>query len=105
VFTSALAFHARGHQGLELDVSQRRELNDGMFHRSSGSFELVLAPVLLGLLGFWLDRRLDMVPVFTIVFSVLGIVGAVITTYYSYREGMRSAERRRAEERSGAGLP
>ena len=100
-----LALHARGHQGLELDVSQRRELNDGMFHRSSGSFELVLAPVLLGLLGFWLDRRLDIVPVLTILFSIVGIAGAVIKTYYGYRAGMESAARRRAAARTGDGLP
>jgi F0F1-type ATP synthase assembly protein I len=71
-----------------LDDSQRRELSDGMFHRSSGSFELVLAPLLLGLLGLWIDRRLDTAPVLTITFAVVGVVGAVVKTYYEYRHGM-----------------
>lgn len=59
-----------------------------MFHRSATSFELVLAPVLLGLLGLWLDRTVELVPVFTIVFALVGVGGAVAKTFYSYRNAM-----------------
>ena len=76
-----------------------------MVHRSSGSFELVLAPVLLGFLGFWIDRTLGTTPFITIVLSVVGIAGAVVKTYYEYRAGMATAARRREAARTGAGLP
>jgi hypothetical protein len=82
-----------------LDDSQRRELSDGMFHRSSGSFELALAPVLAGLLGYWLDTRLGIVPVLTILFSLVGVAGAVIKTYYVYRNDMDGMRRATAEAR------
>lgn len=66
-----------------MDVSQRREQNN-LQSRSHGSFELVLAPLLLGLLGYWLDGAVGLRPLFTVVFSVLGLVGAVAKIYYSY---------------------
>lgn len=84
-----------------MDVSQRRELSNGIFHRSSGSFELVLSPILLGLIGLWVDRRVGTTPLFTIVFVVAGLVGAVAATYYRYRAAMDAMSR----ERAGAGLP
>jgi len=60
-----------------------RQLN-----RSHGSFELALAPVILGLLGLWLDRTLGTVPVFMILFTVLGFAGAGIKIYFTYRYQM-----------------
>ena len=39
--------------------------------RSSGSFELVLAPVITALLGLWLDRTIGTVPLFTVLLAVL----------------------------------
>lgn len=72
-----------------------------MFHRSSGSFELVLSPLLLGLVGLWLDHRAGTTPLFTILFAVLGVAGAIAKVYYGYRAAMDAASR----ERAGAGLP
>ncbi len=60
-----------------------RQLN-----RSHGSFELALAPVILGLLGLWLDRTLGTVPVFLVLFTVLGFAGAGVKIYYTYRYQM-----------------
>jgi F0F1-type ATP synthase assembly protein I len=58
-------------------------------HSSHGSFELVLSPVILALLGLWLDRSvLDTTPVLTIVCAVLGFVGAAVKLYYGYRAKM-----------------
>jgi hypothetical protein len=89
-----------------LDDSQRRELSDGMFHRSSGSFELALAPVLMGLLGYWIDTRLGLVPILTILFALLGVAGAVIKTFYVYRADMEGVRRATAARRSAeAGRP
>ena len=56
---------------------------------SHGSFELVLSPVLLALVGLWLDRSVfHTSPVLTISFAVVGFVGAVIKLYYGYRARM-----------------
>jgi F0F1-type ATP synthase assembly protein I len=60
-----------------------RQLN-----RSHGSFELALAPVILGLLGLWLDRTIGTVPLFLVLFTVCGFAGAGIKIYYTYRYQM-----------------
>lgn len=57
-------------------------------YRSSGGFELALSPVLLGLVGYLLDRWLGTVPVFTTVFSVVALVGVCIKIYYGYKAEM-----------------
>ena len=84
-----------------MDVSQRRELNDGMFHRSSGSFELVLAPLLFGLLGLWLDRMVGTTPLFTVLLAIAGLAGVVVKVYYGYRASIEAIRR----DRASAGLP
>jgi F0F1-type ATP synthase assembly protein I len=83
-----------------LDVSQRRELSNDIFYRSSGSFELVLGPLLLGLFGLWIDHLAGTRPLFVILFAVLGLAGAVAKTYYGYRYAMDAARRRDQEGRS-----
>jgi F0F1-type ATP synthase assembly protein I len=64
-----------------------RQLN-----RSHGSFELALAPVILGLLGLLLDRALGTVPVFLVLFTVIGFAGAGVKIYYTYRYEMAQHE-------------
>lgn len=54
-------------------------------HRSTGSYELVLGPVLFGLLGLFIDRRLGTTPLFLIGLTVFALVGAAVSTYYRYR--------------------
>jgi F0F1-type ATP synthase assembly protein I len=83
-----------------LDVSQRRELSNDIFHRSSGSFELVLAPLLLGVLGFWIDRRIDTVPLFTILLALAGVTGAAVKIYYGYRYAMAELAAAKAAKRA-----
>jgi hypothetical protein len=61
----------------------------GSLHRSTGSFELALAPVLLALLGLWLDRTVGTVPVFTACCAVLGVAGSAVSVYYRYDRSMR----------------
>jgi F0F1-type ATP synthase assembly protein I len=54
-----------------------------------GSFELVLSPIVLALIGLWLDHSvLHSTPVCTIVFAVVGLAGAVVKLYYGYRARM-----------------
>ena len=58
--------------------------------RSSGSYELVAGAVLLGLVGFGLDRITGYTPWLTVSMSVLGFMGAAISIFYRYREAMRN---------------
>jgi len=74
-----------------VDVSQRRELSEQM-HRTTGGFELVFSPLLLALVGYGLDRLLGTLPVFTIIFAVVGLAGAVVKLYFTYRYEMQQHE-------------
>ena len=85
----------------DVDLNQKRDFSDGLFNQSHGSFELVLAPVILALVGLGLDRWIGTVPVFTIVLAVAGMVGSWAKQYYSYRAAIDEQRARRA----GAGLP
>ncbi len=96
-----------------MDASQQRDLHDAIW-RSSGGFDLVLAPVLLGLIGLWIDTSAGTRPLFMLGFLAFGTVGAVLKVYYDYQRGMdaaaaeaaakrEEAERLRAEARSLGG--
>ncbi len=61
-------------------------------NRSSGSFELAFAPVILGLLGLWLDHSFGTTPLLVIIFSVAGFVGTGIKIYFGYRYEMSQIE-------------
>ena len=74
-----------------MDASQRRELTQQM-HRTTGGYELALSPVLLALIGFGLDRWLGTVPLITVAFALLGLVGAVTKIYVTYRSEMEQHE-------------
>lgn len=78
--------------------------------RSHGSYELVVSPVILGLLGWWIDGRAGTSPLFLVVLAAVGVAGAATKLYYQYRTTVsadlagaaatreaRAAERRTAE--------
>ena len=60
--------------------------------RSTGSYELVLSPLLLALIGFAIDGWLGTRPVVTIVAAVFGLAGAIIKIYYRYTGEMDAHE-------------
>jgi F0F1-type ATP synthase assembly protein I len=74
-----------------VDISQRRELSEQV-HRTTGGFELVFSPLLLALVGYGLDRLLGTLPVLTIIFAVVGLSGAVVKLYFTYRREMEQHE-------------
>jgi len=61
-------------------------------NRSAGGFELVLSPLILALVGFGIDKLFGTVPVFTVLFAVLGLIGVVVKIYYNYRAEMEAHE-------------
>ncbi|MEL7155115.1 MAG: AtpZ/AtpI family protein [Actinomycetota bacterium] len=66
-------------------MTQNRSRLTEHANQSLGSYELVLAAALFGLIGFWLDRRFDTTPAFTIALVILGFVGAGLSIYYRYK--------------------
>ena len=58
--------------------------------RSTGGYELVFSAMLLGLVGFGIDRWLGTAPFFVVTFSVLGFLGAAASLYYRFRFDMRA---------------
>lgn len=58
------------------------------FNRSHGSFELAFAPLILALIGLWIDHRIGTTPLFVISLAVLGFVGVGVKLYYAYRYEM-----------------
>ena len=73
-------------------ASQRRELTQQM-HKSTGSYELVLSPLILALIGFGLDHLFGTLPLFTIIFGLLGLIGACIKIYFGYVAEMDEHEK------------
>ena len=55
---------------------------------ATGSFELVLAPVLMALVGLGIDAWLGTRPLFILLFTVWGAVGAFVSIYVRYRRQM-----------------
>ncbi|MEX1217079.1 MAG: AtpZ/AtpI family protein [Acidimicrobiales bacterium] len=74
-----------------MKISPKRELTQQM-GRTTGGYELAFSPMLLALLGYGLDRLFGTVPILTITFGVLGLVGAVAKIYFSYRTEMEHHE-------------
>lgn len=68
------------------------QLYNGAGEGMSRAFELALTPAVIGFLGYLLDRWLGMVPVFTIVFFLVAMVGLVARLWYAYDAEMRRHE-------------
>jgi len=45
---------------------------------------LVVAPVLFGLIGAFIDRLMGTSPLFLLVLGFVGVLGACVTAYYEY---------------------
>lgn len=58
--------------------------------RSTGGYELVFSAILLGLLGYGLDRWFETGPFFVIALSVFGFLGAAISLYYRFKLDMQT---------------
>lgn len=88
---------------IELNMNTRETTRQ--FNRSHGSFELALAPVILGLLGLWLDKSIGTTPVFVVSLAIFGFVGAFLKTYYSYRYEMAQHEAKLNDLRTSTKSP
>lgn len=83
-------------------MTQNRSRLTEHANQSLGSYELVLAALVFGAVGFWIDRRLDVLPAFTIGLTLLGFVGAGLGIYYRYRDQIAKLQAETAELRAAA---
>ena len=77
----------------------------GAMHHSTGSYELVVAAIAAAAIGFVIDSIFGIVPLFTLLFAIIGFVGATYSIWLKYRASMASAGARRTAraEASNAG--
>jgi len=73
-----------------MPTTDRQQEMTRSLHRSHGSFELAMAPVLMALIGLWLDKTFGTVPLFTIALAVVGVVGSTIKVIYVYKAQMEA---------------
>ncbi len=66
-----------------------QDLYNGAGEGMSRAFELALTPAILGGAGYLLDRWLGLLPVFTILFFLVAMVGLMARMYYAYDAKMK----------------
>lgn len=86
-----------------MDERERRELRDGAGDAFSAAFEMIVTPALFGLLGWFIDSRLGLFPIVTLVLVAVTLTYEVWKLYSQYNEQMDKAlEERRAGYHGGA---
>jgi F0F1-type ATP synthase assembly protein I len=65
--------------------NRRAATQQGYNDALTQALTFVVAPVLLGLLGFAVDRWLGTGPVFMLALASLGVVATFVTAYYEYQ--------------------
>lgn len=81
----------------DLDEDERDErgrLWAGFGDALTRAFEFAVISVLFGVAGYALDSWTGLMPLFTIVFVVIGLVGLFAGLYYRYEEAMQAEEAR-----------
>jgi F0F1-type ATP synthase assembly protein I len=74
------------------EQGEHSELYRGFGSSTSRAFELALSPMVLAAFGYLLDRLLGSLPVLTILFFVVGMVGLTATMWYGYSAKMKVHE-------------
>jgi len=69
----------------------------GALHHSAGSYELVIAAIAASAVGFGIDRWLGTSPIFLLVFSLAGFIGAAYSIRLKYEAQMEAASAERDE--------
>ena len=73
-------------------VAPQADLYNGAGEGMNRAFELALTPAIIGGLGHLLDRWLGLLPVFTIVFFLIGMAGVIARMWYGYDARMKAHE-------------
>ena len=78
----------------------RGEVSKGFDDGLSKAFELALTPAVLGVGGWLVDTRIGTTPLFTLVLSLLGVLGTSLSLWYRYDATMKAQEAAIAEARA-----
>ena len=73
-------------------LNDKRAMNQGFGDGMSRAFELVVTPLLFGLVGFLVDHLAGTSPAFVVAFGAFGVVGTFVRAWYGYDAEMRSHE-------------
>src|SRR5579859_1453718 len=74
----------------DVDLNDKRDFYNGFGDGLARAFEYAVTPAIFGFLGWLLDRAIGTLPLFTIVFALLCIVGMFLKTWYTYDAMMRA---------------
>ncbi|HEC10033.1 MAG TPA: AtpZ/AtpI family protein [Acidimicrobiales bacterium] len=83
-----------------MDLSDRRELNNGFGEGLTRAFELAITPSVFAGLGWLADRWLGTTPLFMILLLVLTMVGMGLRWWYEYDGRMTLIENELRNKRS-----
>ena len=75
-----------------MDLSARRDLNNGFGDALSRAFEFAATPAIFGGVGYPIDQWLDTTPIFTIVLALWAVVGSTVLWCYRYDAKMQQIE-------------
>jgi F0F1-type ATP synthase assembly protein I len=75
-----------------VELRDRQATWNGFGNALSQAVELVTAPLLFALLGWFLDRHFGTGPVLAITLGLLGVVGVAARSYYWYKAEIERAE-------------
>jgi F0F1-type ATP synthase assembly protein I len=73
-------------------LTERQQLYQGFGDTLAVAFELAFTPVIVGFMGYGLDRWLGTLPILTIVFVLIALVGLGARMWYGYDARMRVHE-------------
>lgn len=70
------------------DATRPTKLTETLL-QSTGGYELVLSALIMGFLGYAVDRWLDTTPFFVLVFSAFGFLSAAFSLYYRFKHQLK----------------
>ncbi len=82
-----------------MDLSARRDLNNGFGDALSRAFEFAATPAIFGGFGYLIDQWLDTTPIFMIVLGAWAVVGSTVLWWYRYDARMKQIEAELVERR------
>jgi F0F1-type ATP synthase assembly protein I len=75
-----------------VELRERQATWNGFGNALSQAVELVVAPLLFALFGWFLDRHFGTGPVLAIALGLLGVFGVAARSYYWYRAAIEREE-------------
>lgn len=77
-----------------MDLRDRRDLYNGFGDGLARAFEFAVTPAVFGAMGYGLDRWLGLVPLFTLLLTIVALVGMTYMMWVRYDAEMRQHEQR-----------